>query len=115
MKTITEYINEAKSPKLSPKFADALVLKYDIDPLDYYVYMQDELDEDASDAEIDKWIDSEIEQIIIDLHCIDTSVIKYTNSKEYKQFIKLFTKEYKNKPYYNIALRFFAKLDEARD
>lgn len=107
-------VNEEASSKIR-EICSKLKLNYDVDPLDYYVYMQDELEEDSSKSEIDKWIDSEIEQIIIDIHNVDKAVSTFNNSKDYKQFVKLFTKEYKNQPYYNIGLTLYEKLLNAQD
>ena len=115
MKSLKQYITEAASSKIK-QVCSKLKLHYDVDPLDYYVYMQDELSlSEDPDNEIDAWIDGEISQIITDIHNVDKSIDDFTSSKEYKQFMKLFTKEYKKESYYNVAIKFYTKLSEATD
>lgn len=114
MKTLTQYICESASANIK-KVTSNLKLNFDIDPLDYYVYMQDELEEDSSEKDINEWINEQIKQIVIDIHNIDKSVISFNNSKDFKQFMKLFVKDYKNEPYFNIAMKLYIKLSEITD
>lgn len=86
--------------------------KFDVDPIEHYIAMFDGIMDDDSVATKEKWIDDEIGQIVIDIRNVDKDPLDYTHNATWKEFMKLFKKEYKDAPNYELALQMYKKLEE---
>lgn len=112
IKSLHDYVIESQADigKIKRVCQD-IYIKFEVDPLDYYVYLQDEVRLDDTEQEINKWIKEEIKQITIDIQNKNINPIDLVINKQWKQFIKLFNKHYKKEPYFDLAIKLYTELE----
>lgn len=113
IKSLHDYVIESISDIAKIKHVcQDIYSKFEVDPLDYYVYLQDDVSLTDTEQEINKWIKEEVEQIIIDIKNKGINPVDLVINKQWKQFIKLFTKHYKKEPYFDLAIKLYTELEK---